>query len=240
MKRWISTSLIAASLALSACQTAIPGVVTSGEAQHISQSTLAKVVSPAQQPLIYFSASGQYSTTPVTGGYMRKVLGKTAKGGWVVQDFYQDSQRKQTDPFVIYHPDGLRNFDNDVVDGTVVWYRPDGTVVQSTQLDRGQVNGWFIFYDKHSRPRQSSLFKNGQPIDQVRFYDEQGRLQMAQQHNAQGKPVQTFWYDNGKKALVIGEGSVIQGWQQNGSPLSRDQAVKLWLYLTSVLYKDLD
>lgn len=238
MKLWISAALVATSLALSACQsTAVPGAVNAGQAQHDNSSTLAKIASPAQQTLIYFSASGQYSTTPVSGGYVRKVLGKTASGGWVAQDFYQDSQSKQTDAFVIFHPEGLRNFDNDVVDGTVVWYRPDGSVAQNTVFAQGQPNDWFVFYDPQSRPRQSELFKAGKPAGQLRFYDERGRLQMEQQRNGKDQLVQTFWYSDGKKALQI-EGSTIQGWAQNGSMLSRDQAAKLWLYLTSLLYKD--
>lgn len=241
MKLWISASLVAASLALSACQTttAIPGAVNAGQAQHSNSGVLAKIASPAQQPLIYFSAVGQYSKTPVAGGYLRKVLGKTAQGGWVAQDFYQDSQRKQTNAFVIFHPDGLRNFDNDVVDGPVIWYRPDGSIQQSTQFTQGKVDGWFVFYDKQGKPRQSDLYKQGQPANQSKFYDAQGHLQMQQQRNAQGKLEQHFWYANGKKAVIATEGSVInQGWKEDGTALNREQTERLWLYLTSLLYQE--
>lgn len=239
MKLWISAGLVAASLALSACQsTAIPGAVTAGQAQHSNNLILAKIVSPVQQQLIYFSKSGQYSKTPVPGGFERRVLGKTASGGWVAQDFYRDSQSKQTNAFVIFHPEGLRNFDNDVIDGPVVWYRPDGSVEQSTTFARGKLNGWYIIYDNQNHPRQGMLFDHDKSGGHWRSYDERGHLQM-EWRNGQLHRTQTFWYPDGKKA-ILREGDAIQGWAKNGEALSQEKATELWVYLTSLLYQAQD
>ena len=57
---------------------------------------------PAQTKTVYYFANnGAAASAPSNEGYYRELLGKTAEGKRVVQDFYQSSQTPQTAPFVL-------------------------------------------------------------------------------------------------------------------------------------------
>lgn len=237
MKMGKNLVIISMALGLAACQATAPtGVLSQGDISRNQTAVLALVADKPDQANVYFSAHGQYMNSPVAGGYYRQVLGKTAAGGWVVQDFYQDSQTKQIDPAVVFHPDGLRNFDNDVVDGAVVWYRPDGSLMQSATYDKGKLTGWLTYYDEQSRGRLSLNMINGSPNGEQLAYDEQGRLTMRISINEQNQLQQEFWYGNGKSAAVWRE-SGLTAWNEHGQKLSEVQAERLVAYLESLLYQ---
>ncbi|WP_051940270.1 hypothetical protein [Stenoxybacter acetivorans] len=141
MKWRLLVGLAITMCSLAACQT----TQLSAGAIPQPQSITSLVAEKINQPDLYFDKTGQYSSTPVKCGFYRKVLGKTKDGGWVVQDFYQDSQTKQTDPIVVFHAEGLRDFSNDVIDGLVIWYRPDGSRESSAYFMRGKPKSrWFV------------------------------------------------------------------------------------------------
>lgn len=239
MKRTtIKNSALAAALALllAACQTAPSAGPGSGDLARNQRTVLAQIASQPQQADLYFDAEGQYHSTPVAGGYYRTVLGQTAEGGWVVQDFYQDSQTKQIDPAVIFHPNGLRNFNNDVVDGPVTWYRADGTVSQNARYNRGKLNGWVTYYDEQGRARLAAEFADDAASGNQKAFNEQGRLVMQISGGDKQQIKQEFWYGNGKPATVWTEDS-LQGWDEQGKPLTEAQAERLLHYLESRLYQ---
>ena len=51
--------------------------------------------------IAYYDADGDVAERPMKGGYYRVLLGRTAEGRAVVQDFYQDSRTKQINPGII-------------------------------------------------------------------------------------------------------------------------------------------
>ncbi|WP_288455009.1 membrane-binding protein [uncultured Acinetobacter sp.] len=69
-----------------------------------------------------------YSLQPVENGYFRKLLGRDKDGRFLVQDFYQNSHKKQSDPFWIKEPQGLNSFDGKYIDGNVTGYYENGTI----------------------------------------------------------------------------------------------------------------
>ena len=236
MKIMLKTTLMIAALGLAACQSMPNAGLSSGDLARNQRTVMAQIASQPQQADLYFDAESQYHNTPVAGGYYRKVLGQTADGGWVVQDFYQDSQTKQIDPAIIFHANGLRNFSTDVVDGPVSWYRPDGTLSQSAHYQRGKLDGWVMYYDEQSRARLAAEFVDDTASGKQKAFNEQGRLimQISMDENQQAK--QAFWYGNGKQAVIWTEDK-FEAWDEQGKPITETQAVYLLNYLESRLYQ---
>lgn len=255
MKTWMLIILTAASLGLAACQSAdLLGVTAGGDIGNQRASVmkdsdikrnqrvvLAEIADKNKiaRPKVYFSADGQYHSTPVPGGYYREILSRAGNGGWVVQDFYQDSGAKQVDPLLLFHPDALRNFGNDVVDGTVVWYRPDGTLSQSATYVRGELEGWLTYYDKQGRGRFSVQYVKNQPSGAQQAFDEQERLVMrVLPFDEQKGRVQEFWHGNGKLAVRWhAKNDKMEGWDEHGQALTDHQAFYLMQYLNKRLYE---
>ena len=83
----------------------------------------------------YYDADGKKSAQPAPGGYFRKVVGKTADGRIVAQDFYQDSGKPQTALFILRADAAADDFRTTDVfraamaDSPVVTYGRTGTVV---------------------------------------------------------------------------------------------------------------
>ncbi|WP_051940265.1 hypothetical protein [Stenoxybacter acetivorans] len=235
MKWRLLIGLIIAACSLTACQT----TQLSAGAIPQPQSITSLVAEKVNQPDLYFDKTGQYSSTSVKDGFYRKVLGKTKDGGWVVQDFYQDSQTKQVDPIVVFHPEGLRDFSNNVVDGLVIWYRPDGSRESSTYFMRGKPDNTMI-YDKQGHMRTAFFDPNADgEYQSIRYYNKTGKLieQVAEVNGAQEI---RYWYSNGKPAAIYKNGNAEEAWDTDGTVLSGIQSEYLIFYLDSLLYEEKD
>ena len=68
----------------------------------------------------YYDADGKKSAQPAPGGYFRKVVGKTADGRIVAQDFYQDSGKPQTRMFIQRADAAADDFRTEMADSPVV------------------------------------------------------------------------------------------------------------------------
>ena len=93
---------------------------------------------PAQTKAVYyFDSASQIASAPSNEGYYRELLGKTADGKRVVQDFYQSSQTPQTAPFVLADDANIESFDSDGSDGRIVWFSRGGDVAQIGDFKQG-------------------------------------------------------------------------------------------------------
>ena len=136
MKKLLITALLAAAFAAQAAPQAstatTPATIPTAAAEVASQSEAdtANLVAKAEtRTLAYYDAEGNEAPQASAGGFYRMLLGRTADGKAVVQDFYQDSKTKQIDPVVIPDDKDLKNFDaSSAADGRMVWYTPEGEV----------------------------------------------------------------------------------------------------------------
>ena len=123
---------LAAAFLLSACGSIVPKPQTDlfTIAKFESDNTIVgQIANPEKQIVAYYDAEHRENAKPAKGGYYRMLLGRTAEGKAVVQDFYQDSKTKQIDPVVIPDDKDLKNFDAfSAADGRMVWYTPEGEV----------------------------------------------------------------------------------------------------------------
>lgn len=158
--------------------------------QTTSSAPLSGTMSTNQPIIAYFAPdSGEeecscgstmdkgYSLTPVENGYYRKLLGRDEQGRFLLQDFYQNSHKKQTAPFWVKEPQGLNSFDSKYVDGDVIGYRENGNIqFKSTYKDQELVGKSFDYYT------------NNQLAVETEFLDEETMTQK-------------LWYENGKVAV---------------------------------------
>ncbi|WP_287909690.1 membrane-binding protein [Acinetobacter sp.] len=120
-----------------------------------------------------------YSLHPVENGYFRKLLGRDKDGRFLVQDFYQNSHKKQSDPFWIKEPLGLNSFDGKYIDGDVTGYYENGTI------------------------NFKASYKDLQPIGKSENYYSNGQLGLQEEYIDDQTIIQKIWYKNGKIAAEL-------------------------------------
>lgn len=120
-----------------------------------------------------------YSATPLKDGYYRKLLGRDKDGRFLVQDFYQNTHKKQTTPFWIKEPFALRSFDIIFTDGPITTYFENGHISSSANYSEGTEVGV-----------SKTFYHNGQQAFEYEIAD-------PEVHSYKIK----FWYENGKPAV---------------------------------------
>ena len=178
--------------------------------------------------IAYYDADGDAAERPMKGGYYRVLLGRTAEGRAVVQDFYQDSRTKQINPVVIGKDSELKNFSSDVIEGLVVWYTPEGRLTNFSEMHNGK------------RLRAAMYGENGQlavsivgepdvkdtPFELRGFY-ENGKPMFDIIHNhTDNGIVRTYYYANGNKLMQsVGkeDAAKTEFWKEDGSSATADE-----------------
>ncbi|MFC2353798.1 hypothetical protein [Eikenella halliae] len=179
--------------------------------------------------IAYYDADGDVAERPMKGGYYRVLLGRTAEGRAVVQDFYQDSRTKQINPVVIGKDSELKNFSSDVIEGLVVWYTPEGRLTNFSEMHNGK------------RLRAAMYGENGQlavsivgepdvkdtPFELRGFY-ENGKPMFDIIHNhTDNGIVRTYYYANGNKLMQqsVGKEDAAKNeyWKEDGSSATAEE-----------------
>ena len=144
---------------------------------------------PPDKPLpdIHANASGRATEKPAPGGYSRKILGLTADGRPVVQDYWQDSGAPKTAPFTLKEGASLRDFTTAAVDGKIIWYQPDGSIRAIQQYRDGAPASRLNYYHNGRLAIQGELppdvaepddpYRSAGEADKgIRYYYESGQL----------------------------------------------------------------
>ena len=167
----------------------------------------------SENQIWYFDVHGNPTDKASAGGYYRKSLGKTADGRLVVQDYYQDSDAPQTAPFALVKDANPHNFDNDIADGKIIWYRKDGSTYAVQTFKDGKPTSRMNIYENGRLVAQSALPAGVSEADDpynsagdinsgMRYYYPSGHL-LALEHNytnyreeilydPEGKPLATY------------------------------------------------
>lgn len=146
-----------------------------------------------QQPIIsYFSKTPNeqdcgcastvdptYSLVPIEDGYFRKLLGRDKEGRFLVQDYFQKTQKPQSSPIWIKDPMGLFSFENKYVSGPVTLYFENGNISYNGTLEEGEEVG-----------KNQSFYKNG-------------KLGLESEVNDGETVSQKLWYSTGAKAAEL-------------------------------------
>ena len=146
---------------------------------------------PATTAPLYADHDGKPAAKPVSGGYYRKILGNTADGRRVVQDYYQDSDTPQTAPFTLKKDANPADFSPAAVDGKIVWYRKDGSIRAIQQYKNGEAVS--PLYTYHEGRLAVTTPQPGLPFDDLynsageisrglRYYHENGQILALERH----------------------------------------------------------
>ena len=103
---------------------------------------------PGDEKTWYFTANSSPVDKASAGGYYRKALGSTRDGGQVVQDYYQDSGKPQTAPFILKTGSDPHDFNSDNAASKTVWYRKDGSVEAVQDYRDGSPYGRLNIYQE--------------------------------------------------------------------------------------------
>lgn len=128
------------------------------------------------------------------------LIQKDAKG-YLVQDFYQDTQAKQTDPFYLKDQRDIASSAAHSIFGALTEYFPNGKV--------------------HVR----AFFQENKQLMHASFYDAEGSLLHRIVKDASGKTVQeSYWHSAAQKALALNyndQGQVLQAlaWTAQGAEI---------------------
>ena len=168
---------LSAALLLSACGSIVPKPQTDlfTIAKFESDNTIVSQIShPERQIIAYYDNNHLESAKPAKGGYYRMLLGRTAAGRAVIQDFYQDNGMRQISPVII----------------------PDDTKLKlSTPLEIG-LNGKMAVYSRKGRLQSIGLYENGRVVEEW-TYDLKDRL-ISHTYGTQRSANRAIYGENGK------------------------------------------
>ena len=173
---------------------------------------------PGEDKTYYFDAKGNKADKPVQDGYYRKILGKTADGRTVVQDFYQDSDKPQIAPSILRKGAAEDDFSGDLSDSTLVNYNRDGSVSAIVPLQDGKATGHPALYHNGVLVAQAPLPEGGSdandPFTALAAYPAHGRM-----FYPDGTLMAIFPSDDGKDAGIAfwrADGSLLMSQRKQG------------------------
>lgn len=148
--------------------------------------------------VVYFDADGQLSTQATHNGYARYLIGESAEGLVLIQDFYAINDKPRTNVYALHDRAGLTQWHNETeITGNISHYAADGTPFQSSEWIMGVFIGKrqtfypdgkvFLeeirnidgtqrqtYFDLHGKPIFSIDFPYLGKSSHMVFYDEQG------------------------------------------------------------------
>ena len=177
-----------------------------------------------EKTLYYFNSDSQIASAPSNEGYYRELLGKTADGKRVVQDFYQSSQTPQTAPFVLKNDADIESFDSDGSDGQIVWFSRGGDVAQIGDFKQGASDN--IIVNVRRGKAVLAMEKTSQGLTNYILDDN---AQIASVVNKQGDTIRAIvFYPNGS-AMFQGDIAASGGkfntaycWNEAAQPIACD------------------
>ena len=194
----MKNQLVSAIFLFSGCLNAWAIDIPSRAADWAQQSAIqaAKLVATSDTRIVaYFDANGRHVKHPTRGGFYRALIGRTADGKAIIQDYYQDVSRKKIDPVILNDASQMGNFDALITTGIMTWYTPTGEAVSFMELENGQIrqkatfeNGYLVFNQERKNQRNITQFfyPNGKKMLQIELvngqtqhsisYDEQGNV----------------------------------------------------------------
>lgn len=148
----------------------------------------------------------------------RKFLGKTDKGYYVVQDFYQQSGKEKSNPLTFMRKDNITQVDvytGESLDGEVILWLENGTKWIEGQYQEGNKQGqWTEWSENGLKAREGHFLNNKQQGLWTTWYpNEKQKSSEGQYQNGERVGLWTSWHWNGKKSE---EGNFLAG-KKHGS-----------------------
>ena len=161
---------------------------------------------------------------PANNG-QRKILGETADGRLVIQDYYQNSDRPRTAPYILNRYGDPRATIIINADSKLVWYNQDGSVYAIQHYHDGQPAGHLSYYRngrlvaQTPRPDNTNDFYaigGNAPAGTRYYYDDGHILALEYQQGRIGSCYTTFYCEAGE-SLYAPDGTPLLAWRSEQS-----------------------
>lgn len=215
MKRWsvITTTFILCS---------IPSV---GFVQNLGDNNQpVRLQTPSQRTLYYFDKDWRPVIAPTKDGFYRKIL-SIDNNGITVQDFYQNSNRKQSNPFtftrptdlvnglpksingalILWHENGQKNMEafykKGKKEGLLTSWHPNGQKELEQYYVDGKENGYAVYWDIQGRKNLELYFKDGD-FETVSYWENNKKVAEKKYKKGKREGITTYWDKNGNKHAI--------------------------------------
>ena len=160
---------------------------------------------------------------PANNGH-RKILGETADGRLVIQDYYQNSGRPRTAPYILNRYGDPQATLVINADSKLVWYNQDGSVYAIQHYHDGQPAGYLSYYRngrlvaQKPRPGSDNFYGiGGYATAGTRYYYDDGHiLALEYQHGRIGSCYTALLCLEGE-SLYAPDGTPLLAWSSEQS-----------------------
>lgn len=196
--------------------------------KHLADIASRNIKVDKENTIIYFDKNGIVQNSPQIDGFYRKLLGYNREGKAVIQDFYQNSNTKQTNPMTLSNIKNLRNFDSAMMIGRVIWYSPKGEITQFLDYDKNglvQRGGYYNQSGMRVLETEGDNHINVNAPVKMRGYYENGNI-LFENSQANDVSESTFYYQNGQKMWHgMSKSETIHAWKSDGTPTELSEIV---------------
>jgi len=161
----------------------------------------------------------------------RKILGETADGRLVIQDYYQNSDRPRTAPYILNRYGDPQATLVINADSKLVWYNQDGSVYAIQHYHDGQPAGYLSFYRngrlvaQKARPGNDNDFYaaiGAIASAGTRYYYDDGHILALEYHHGRVGRCDMGAYCKEGETLYAPDGTPLIAWQsiQSGNNIT--------------------
>lgn len=175
--------------------------------------------------IYHYDKDGKLTDKPTSDGYYRKILGVTADGRTIAQDFYIN-HAPQTAPFILKQGADESSFKNNVIENDIIWFDKNGNIEQTFSHD----SEWISFFKEgqiigHALEAEPSIIV-------VNYPNSQNIMAYFKFVNTSPKEItRIYFYENGNVMLkVIGDDkgnvSEVLTWSEIGKSIKPKKFAK--------------
>lgn len=180
--------------------------------------------SPLTENMIvaYFDNEGNPATKPEINGSYRKILKIQSDGSYLVQSFFTNNYKKQTDPITIQNKADLKMIDPISLDGKFTQWYQNGQQAGTGTFVKGKRVGQFTEWNENGNKMTEMFFVNDTPDGPASLWYENGQLYiMGQFKEGKEQGDWTVWQDDGqqKYTVTFNNGEIVTAKDANNLPV---------------------
>lgn len=176
--------------------------------------------------IAYFDERGNNLVQPKTTGSYRRLI-KIQADGYLVQNFFTDTNTKQTDPFLITVKEDITAIAPASINGPFVqWYR-NGQKASAGNFVHGKRQGTFIEWTKRGVKWAEMNFDNDLSSGPAKLWYGNGSRHIEGQYlNGREQGVWNIWRKDGSLRLTatFHNGNIISAQDSKGQPIDITKA----------------
>lgn len=195
-------------LLIIACLFSVQSIATEQQ-QTVQQNT--NTQSQQNTVIAYYNADWQRVAATDKVFYYRKLLASDETKGYLVQDFYANNHKKQTDP--IWVKDKAAIYDSNLVidNGDIILWHFNGNKRAQSHFQQGQIQSLTRWY-RNGRKEFEGNYQNGLKHGQwIHWHPNGNKHWQGNYNNGLEEGIWQFWYRSGE---LNAEGAFTNGKRQ--------------------------